>query len=48
LSAALPQILAPQARVIVESDGRAPLALDLALRFERRYGDTLIRIYDGP
>lgn len=45
LSAALPPILAPQARVIVESDARAPLALDLALRFERGYGDTLIRIY---
>jgi 16S rRNA (guanine966-N2)-methyltransferase len=46
LSAALSPVLAPQARVIVESDARAPLALDLALRFERRYGDTLIRIYE--
>ena len=48
LSAALSPVLAPQARVIVESDSRAPLALDLALAFERRYGDTLIRIYNGP
>jgi 16S rRNA (guanine(966)-N(2))-methyltransferase RsmD len=47
LSAALPPVLAPQARVVVESDSRAPLALDLSLVFERRYGDTLIRIYDG-
>lgn len=47
LSAALSPVLAPQARVIVESDARAPLALDLALHFERRYGDTLIRIYSG-
>ena len=47
-SAALSQILAPQARVIVESDSWTPLALDQASRFERRFGDTLIRIYDGP
>jgi 16S rRNA (guanine966-N2)-methyltransferase len=46
LSATLFPLLAPQARVIVESDSRAPLALDLALYFERRYGDTLIRIYE--
>ena len=47
LSAALSPVLAPQARVIAESDSRTPLALDLALQFERRYGDTLIRIYHG-
>lgn len=46
LSAALIPVLAPHARVTVESDSRAPLALDLALVFERRYGDTLIRIYE--
>lgn len=46
LSAALSAVLAPRARVVVESDSRAPLALDLALAFERQYGDTLIRIYD--
>jgi 16S rRNA (guanine966-N2)-methyltransferase len=48
ISAALPPVLAPQARVVVESDIRAPLALDLALAFERRYGNTLIRIYGTP
>lgn len=48
LSVALPPLLAPQARVVVESDRRAPLALQLTLAFERRYGDTLIRIYDDP
>jgi 16S rRNA (guanine966-N2)-methyltransferase len=47
LSAALSPVLAPRARVIVESDSRAPLALDMTLGFERRYGDTLIRIYHG-
>lgn len=47
LSAALSPVLASQARVIVESDVRTPLELELALAFERRYGDTLIRIYDN-
>ena len=47
LSVALAPVLAPGARVVVESDRRAPLELDLDLRDERRYGDTLIRIY-GP
>jgi 16S rRNA (guanine966-N2)-methyltransferase len=47
LSAALEPVLAPRARVLAESDRRAPLELDLALLDERRYGDTLIRIY-GP
>jgi 16S rRNA (guanine966-N2)-methyltransferase len=46
LSATLSPVLAPRARVIVESDVRTPLALELALHFERRYGDTLIRIYE--
>ena len=45
LSAALAPLLAPGARVIAESDRRAPLDLELALLDERRYGDTLIRIY---
>lgn len=49
LSAALPPVLAPQARVIVESDRRAPLELaGLKLADERRYGDTVIRIHHGP
>ena len=50
LSAALALVLAPGARVVAESDRRAPLQLDLTLLDERRYGDTLIRIYspDDP
>jgi len=45
LSHALPPVLAPDARVVAESDRRVPLALDLPLLDERRYGDTLIRIH---
>jgi 16S rRNA (guanine(966)-N(2))-methyltransferase RsmD len=45
LSAALEPVLAPGARVVTESDRRAPLELDLAVLNERRYGDTLIRIH---
>jgi 16S rRNA (guanine966-N2)-methyltransferase len=45
LSRQLAPLLAPGARVVAESDRRGPLALDLALHDERRYGDTLIRIY---
>ena len=45
LSHDLPPVLSPRARVVAESDRRAPLDLGLALHSERRYGDTLIRIY---
>jgi 16S rRNA (guanine(966)-N(2))-methyltransferase RsmD len=45
LSAALEAVLAPRARVVSESDRRAPLDLTLPLADERRYGDTLIRIH---
>ncbi len=45
LGEALPPVLAPAARVVSESDRRAPLELPLALADERRYGDTLIRIH---
>jgi 16S rRNA (guanine(966)-N(2))-methyltransferase RsmD len=45
LSADLPPVLAPGARVVTESDRRVPMQLDLTLLDERRYGDTLIRIY---
>jgi 16S rRNA (guanine966-N2)-methyltransferase len=45
LSEALPAVLAPGAVAVAESDRRAPLALDLPLLDERRYGDTLIRIH---
>jgi 16S rRNA (guanine966-N2)-methyltransferase len=39
-------LLAPDARVVVESDRRAPLQVEtLPLLVERRYGDTLIRIH---
>jgi 16S rRNA (guanine(966)-N(2))-methyltransferase RsmD len=47
LAAALAPALAPGARVVAESDRRAPLELDLPLLDERRYGDTLIQIH-GP
>jgi 16S rRNA G966 N2-methylase RsmD len=46
LSEALPPVLAPSALVVSESDRRAPLPLDLPLKDERRYGDTLIRIHE--
>lgn len=38
-------LLAPGGSVVSESDRRAPLALELPLRDERSYGDTLIRIH---
>ena len=47
LSTALGPVLALAARVVAESDRRAPLELELPLLDERRYGDTLIRIH-GP
>ncbi|HEV2815251.1 MAG TPA: 16S rRNA (guanine(966)-N(2))-methyltransferase RsmD [Solirubrobacteraceae bacterium] len=46
LGEALAPVLAEDARVVTESDRRAPLDLDLLpLTDERRYGDTLIRIH---
>ena len=49
LSVALERVLAPGARAVAESDRRAPVELEsLKLLDERRYGDTLIRIYHGP
>lgn len=45
LSAMLPSLLSPGARVVVESDRRAPIGLDVALERSRRYGDTLITIH---
>jgi 16S rRNA (guanine966-N2)-methyltransferase len=47
LAAALGPVLSDDARVVAESDRRSPLELDLELRDQRRYGDTLIGIY-GP
>jgi len=46
LSEALPAVLAPRSLVVSESDRRSPLALDLPLTDERRYGDTLIRLHE--
>ena len=45
LSELLPAVLAAGARVVSESDRRAPLELALERLDERRYGDTLIRIH---
>jgi len=45
LSAILPSLLSPGARVVVESDRRAPLELELALERRRCYGDTSITIH---
>jgi 16S rRNA (guanine966-N2)-methyltransferase len=45
LSAVVPSLLRPAARIVVESDRRAPLELQTELERERRYGDTLIRIH---
>lgn len=45
LSALLPALLRTGARVIVESDRRVPLELELQVRSSRRYGDTTITIH---
>jgi 16S rRNA (guanine966-N2)-methyltransferase len=45
LSALLPSLLEPDARVVVESDRRAPLQLEVPLERQRRYGDTSITIH---
>lgn len=45
LSALLPALLAPRARVVVESDRRAPAELPLGVVRQRRYGDTTITIH---
>jgi len=45
LAELLPPLLGPGARVVVESDRRAPLRLALPLQRERVYGDTSIRIH---
>ncbi len=47
LSVGLLALLAPEGRVVTESDWRAPLDLTLPLVRERRYGHTLIRIHDS-
>jgi 16S rRNA (guanine966-N2)-methyltransferase len=45
LSELIPDRLADGGRVIVESAVRAPLELSLPLAVERRYGDTVVRVY---
>ena len=45
LSAALPALLLPAGRIVVESDRRAPLGLTVPVATERRYGDTSITIH---
>jgi 16S rRNA (guanine966-N2)-methyltransferase len=45
LEGLLPPLLEPGARIVVESDRRAPMGLDVSLERERRYGDTLIKIH---
>ncbi len=47
LSALLPGLLAPGARVVSESDRRMPPALALPIAAERRYGDTSITIHSA-
>ncbi|HET6869291.1 MAG TPA: RsmD family RNA methyltransferase, partial [Solirubrobacteraceae bacterium] len=45
LGEALAPLLAAAARIVAESDRRAPIELPFPLAHERRYGDTLIRIH---
>jgi 16S rRNA (guanine966-N2)-methyltransferase len=47
LSERLPDVLAPDALIVSESDKRTPLILDLPLTDERTYGDTRIAIHAG-
>jgi 16S rRNA (guanine966-N2)-methyltransferase len=48
LSTALAPVLGAGARVVVESDRRAPLQLDMEVERSRRYGDTSITIHRQP
>lgn len=45
LTQLLPGVLSENARIVTESDKRAPLELGFPLEFERDYGDTRIRIH---
>jgi 16S rRNA (guanine966-N2)-methyltransferase len=47
LTRLIPDRLAERGRVILESDVRQRLRLELPLRVERRYGDTLIRVHEA-
>ena len=48
LSLLLAPLLEPEARIVVESDRRAPLQLQAQLERERTYGDTSIMIHRQP
>jgi 16S rRNA (guanine(966)-N(2))-methyltransferase RsmD len=45
LAERLPAVLSPNARIVTESDKRAPLQLPLGLLNERVYGDTRIAVH---
>jgi len=45
LAAILAPLLRPAARIVLESDRRAPIELGLEIERQRRYGDTLITIH---
>jgi 16S rRNA (guanine966-N2)-methyltransferase len=45
LTELLPAVLSKNARIVTESDKRAPLDLGFPLEFERDYGDTRVRIH---
>ena len=47
LEPVLGQLAAPDARIVVESDRRDAPGLDLPMVHERRYGDTVIRIFSA-
>jgi 16S rRNA (guanine966-N2)-methyltransferase len=47
-AALIAPLLSPGARVVAESDRRAPVDLDVPIERERRYGDTYIRIHRLP
>lgn len=47
LAERLPPRLAPDARIVTESDKRLPLELPLPLLVERVYGDTRIAVHGG-
>ena len=48
LTAPLRAVLAPGARVVAESDRRSPLRLEMPEITQRRYGDTLLTLFEVP
>ena len=48
LAERLPPVLAPNARIVTESDKRIPLVLPFPLLTERAYGDTRVAIHAPP